>query len=119
MCLGDRCHAQHHVLHLGLEARGERMALAGNPLAFLGLLRAPFADAFCLLVCVCVCARVCVYTHVHVHRVHAHVLDIHVFIHLYAYVYVHIGICVVYGHVMYMCKHMHQGMYKMHMRRCI
>jgi len=52
ICLGDLCHVQHHFLHLGLEARGEHMALAGKSLAFLGLLRAPFADAFCLLVCV-------------------------------------------------------------------
>ena len=59
-CLGDLRHVQHHLLHLGLEARGEHMALAGIPLAFLGLLRAPFADAFRLCVCVCMCVCVCV-----------------------------------------------------------
>ena len=34
------------------------MALADIPLAFLGLLRAPFADAFRLFACVKMCVRV-------------------------------------------------------------
>ena len=51
------------VVKDGLEARGEHMALAGIPLAFLGLMRAPLAQAFRLCVCVhvCVCVCVCVF----------------------------------------------------------